>query len=67
MERTYDIFEKLPDGSMVWKTTITGHEAAIAKLREIAGKSKNEIQVLHLPTKALIAAINAKAPSGLTS
>lgn len=58
MERTYDIFEKHPDGTMLWKETITGHEAAIAKLREIAAKTSNEVQVLHLPTKALVAVMN---------
>lgn len=59
MERTYDIFENV-DGSMIWRTTIVGHEAAIAKLRELAGKTPNELQVHHLPTKALIATMNQK-------
>jgi hypothetical protein len=58
MERTYDIFEKQLDGSMLWKATVNGHEAAIAKLREIGGKTPNEVQVLHLPTKALVAVMN---------
>jgi hypothetical protein len=62
VERTYDIFEKQPDGAMLWKATVVGHEPAIAKLRELAGKSPNEIQVMHLPTKALIATMNAKQP-----
>ncbi|HSS99375.1 MAG TPA: hypothetical protein VLK33_20210 [Terriglobales bacterium] len=61
MERTYDIFEKLPDGSMIWRETINGHEAAIAKLREFAAKTPNEFQVHHLPTKTLIAAMNTEA------
>jgi hypothetical protein len=46
---------------MLWRTTIDGHEAAIAKLRELAAKTPNELQVLHLPTKALIATVNQKA------
>ena len=60
VERTYDIFEKHPDGTMLWKETVNGHEAAIAKLREVAAKTTNEVQVLHLPTKSLIATMNAK-------
>jgi hypothetical protein len=44
MERTYDIFEMHGDGAMIWKATVDGHEAAIGKLREIAGKTANEVQ-----------------------
>jgi hypothetical protein len=61
VERTYDIFEKEGDGSMIWRATVTGHEAAITKLHELATKTSNELQVLHLPTKALIATMNQKA------
>lgn len=60
MERTYDIFKKDADGSMIWRATVGGHESAIAKLRELAAKTSNEMQVLHLPTKALIATMNQK-------
>jgi hypothetical protein len=60
MERTYDIFEKHADGTMIWRATVDGHEPAIAKLREIAGKTSNEVQVLHLPTKALVATMNVQ-------
>ncbi len=63
MERTYDIFEKHPDGCMIWRATIQGHEAAIAKLRELAAKTRNEVQVLYLPTKALIATMNQSTTS----
>lgn len=45
---------------MIWRATVTGHEAATAKLRELATKTSNEMQVHHLPTKALIAAMNSK-------
>jgi len=58
MERTYDIFEKHSHGCMIWLATIEGHEAAVAKLRELAAKTPNEVQLLHLPTKAMIATMN---------
>ena len=60
MERSYDIFETMPDGAPLWRSTVSGHEQAIAKLRELAAKSSNELQVLHLPTKTLIASMNGK-------
>jgi hypothetical protein len=58
MERQYDIFEILPDGSRVWRETIVGHENAIRKLKIIAAKTTNEVLVMHLPTNAVIAVMN---------
>ena len=58
MERTYDIFEKTKDGAMVWRAAIPGHEAAVRKLQEMAAQSPNEFQLMHIPTKTVIATIN---------
>jgi hypothetical protein len=58
MNRSYDVFEKLPDGTLMWRATINGHEEAIATLIALAGKNSNEFQVMHLATKALIATVN---------
>jgi hypothetical protein len=59
MERTYDIFEKTEDGSMLWRVAIPGHEAAIRKLQEMAAQSSSEFQLRHLASNTLIATINA--------
>jgi hypothetical protein len=58
MERTYDIFEKESDGSMLWRVAIPGHEAALRKLQEMAEQSPNELRLMHIPTKTIIATIN---------
>ena len=58
MERTYDIFERMDDGSMLWRVAIPGHEAAIRKLQEMAAQSPHEFQLRHLASNTLIAAIN---------
>jgi hypothetical protein len=58
VERTYDIFEKTEDGSMLWRVAIPGHEAAIQKLRELAAKSPNEFRLMHLASNTVIATIN---------
>jgi hypothetical protein len=58
MDRQYDLFEKFPDGSMIWKGTIAGHTEAIRKLQELAADTTNECCVMHLPTKAVIASMN---------
>jgi hypothetical protein len=61
MNRVYDAFEVLPNGSLIWRATVTGHEDAIDKLQEVAKGSANEFRLIHLPTKTVIATINAKA------
>jgi hypothetical protein len=60
MLRTYDLFEVLPDGDLIWKRTVEGHEKAIEQLRRVANGSANEFRLIHIPTKAVIATINAK-------
>jgi hypothetical protein len=60
MERTYDIFEKMNDGSLMWRAVIPGREAAMRKLQELAEQSPNEFQVKHLASDTVIATINPK-------
>jgi hypothetical protein len=60
MLRTYDLFEILPDGDLIWRATVEGHEKAIDQLQRVAKGKANEFRLLHLPTKTVIATINAK-------
>jgi hypothetical protein len=64
MDRTYDIFELVDVGAPLWKKAVVGHEAAIAFARQVAQHTPNEVQVMHLPTKALIARLNPKDDPG---
>ena len=59
MERTYDIFENMPDGTLLWRVAVPGHEAAIQTLQEFAAKSPNEFRLMHLATNTVIAKINS--------
>jgi hypothetical protein len=59
MNRKYDAFEVLPDGTLIWKAAIVGHENAINKLQEVAKGNTNEFRLMHVPTKTVIATINA--------
>ena len=36
MERDYDLFEVMPNGDPIWRETVSGHENAIQRLRELA-------------------------------
>jgi hypothetical protein len=42
MVRNFDIIEKFPDGSMIWRTCVFGQFEAERKLQELAEHSKNE-------------------------
>jgi hypothetical protein len=61
MNRIYDAFEVLPNGTLIWKATVTGHEDAVKKLKEVAKGSPNEFRLMHIPSNTVIATINAKA------
>jgi hypothetical protein len=63
MNRVYDAFEVLPDRTLIWKATVTGHEDAIKKLQQVAKDSPNEFRLMHIPSKTVIATINCKSVS----
>jgi hypothetical protein len=58
MEREYDLFERLPNGDLLCRMSVTGHENAIQQLRELAATTSNEVRVIHWPTLAVIAVMN---------
>jgi hypothetical protein len=60
MERDYDLFEILPDGTPMWREAVSGHENAIKRLTELSARTANEIRVMHLPTDTLIAQKNVR-------
>jgi hypothetical protein len=61
MNRVYDAFEVLPDGSLVWKATVRGGEDPVEKLKQVAKDRPNEFRLMHIPSKTVIATINCKS------
>jgi hypothetical protein len=57
---TYDIFEKMNDGSVLWRVAVPGHEAALSKLKEMAAQSPGESNLGTLQSNTCIATINTK-------
>jgi hypothetical protein len=49
MSREYDAFEVLPDGTLIWKATLVGHEDAVEKLKRVAKNSPNEFRLMPPP------------------
>lgn len=64
MDRTYDIFEKLPSGEVLWRAVMVGREPSLRKLQELAAQSSNEIFAVHLPIKEIIATLKGPHENG---
>jgi hypothetical protein len=64
VDRNYDLFEILPDGSPIWKCTVAGHEPALQQLKELAKRTDNEVRIMHLATNTIIAVLNTPRHTG---
>jgi len=50
MKDEYDLFEKFPDGSSLWRDSVLGFETARLRLQELAQRSKNQFYRINLTT-----------------
>lgn len=64
MEREYELFEQLPDGSTIWRAHASGLPNVRLKLQEIAGKTTNQCFAMYFPTKEIVARLNVAASRG---
>lgn len=60
MDREYDLFQVLADGTLLWRETVAGHGAAMEKLERLALLESSEFQLLHLPDRTIVATMNRK-------
>jgi hypothetical protein len=67
MDREFDLFEKLPDGSVLWKAMVPGLENALNRLKSLGSISPNEHFAIHTPTKTVVARVNAPTSSSVIS
>jgi hypothetical protein len=58
MQREYDLFEQLPDGSPIWRGHVMSAQELSQKLEEIAKQTANECFAIHLPTQEIVRRIN---------
>jgi hypothetical protein len=65
MEREYELFEQLPDGSPIWRGHAFGLQSVCQSLQQIAKETTNECFAMYLPTKEIVARINVAAPRGV--
>ena len=61
----YDIFEKFPDGSTLWKACVRGRFDAQRKIDELAERSENKFFMIdiqdHLLARPVLAPMKSKA------
>ena len=59
MDRVYDLFQVLPDGTLLWRETVSGHGAAMDRLEQLALLESSEFRMLYLEDQTVIATRNA--------
>jgi hypothetical protein len=71
MRREYDVFEKFPDGSSLWRVCVTGRHEVQRKIQELREHSENDFVFLDIhaqcsiPTKVTTRTpLEAKATAG---
>jgi hypothetical protein len=58
---SYDIFEKLQDGAVLWRECVAGREETLLRLAELGRQSKNEFFALYTLTGEIVGRVNAPA------
>ena len=58
MEHSFDIFEVLPGGDLLWKTAVDGRAAAMLRLQQMGAGERNEFRLMNLYTLSVISAVN---------
>jgi hypothetical protein len=55
MNYEYDLFEKFPDGSSLWRDSIRGFEKTRLRLKELAQRSENPFYAINLASGEVLA------------
>jgi len=63
MIREYDLFERFPDGSSLWRASVWGLEGTHSHLRRLAEKSDNQFYAIEITSgKTIHAKLEGGAP-----
>jgi len=58
--RYYDVYERLPDGTLIWIAALLGRQRALAGLKEISAQTENEVFLMDLYDDKVIARKNCQ-------
>jgi hypothetical protein len=54
MHHKYDLFEKFPDGSSLWRACVIGLDGARQHMYDLARRSSNQFYAMHLVTGKIV-------------
>ena len=54
MHHKYDLFEKFPDGSSLWRACVIGLEGARWHMCDLARRSTNQFYAMHLVSGKIV-------------
>jgi hypothetical protein len=54
MHHKYDLFEKFPDGSSLWRACVIGREVARQHMYDLARRSSNQFYAMHLVSGKIV-------------
>jgi len=54
MKHQYDLFEKFPDGSSLWRACVIGLQATLSHMSDLAQRSQNQFYALHIKSGKLV-------------
>jgi hypothetical protein len=54
MSTRYDLFEKFPDGSSLWRACAIGLEAARQHMQDLARRSSNQFYAMHVASGKIV-------------
>jgi len=57
MDREYDLFERMPDGSLNWRGFARGRQKMRARLGKPAIQTTNECFAVHTPTHEVVGSV----------
>jgi hypothetical protein len=63
MRRNFDVFEKFPDGSTLWRVCVNGRYEALRKMHELAEHSGNEFFLIDIQAEVLVPSISTQRSS----
>jgi hypothetical protein len=60
MKDEYDLFEKFPDGSSLWRDSVIGFETTRLRLQELTQRSENQFYGINLTTGEVLVSVSER-------
>jgi len=54
MQHIYDLFEKFPDGSSLWRACVVGLEGVRVHMRDLVKHSPNQFYAMHVASGKIV-------------